>query len=107
MSKKTVKIYMMPVEYPCGPQSSCCGPMGQSEEVIQELKGAIEEEFNLSVEVINVRQKIEMSATHVMKLLNTFGARALPIIALDGDIVSAGNPFPEDALKAISQNLGL
>lgn len=102
---KTVKIYMMPLEYPCGPQSSCCGPIGQSAEVIQELKNAIEKELNLAVDVINVREGVNMSELQVIKLLNTFGAIALPIIALDGKVVSMGNPSSQDAIQTIRQKL--
>lgn len=102
---KGVKIYMMPIEYPCGPQSSCCGPIGQSEEVIRELKTAIEKELNLNVDVINVRDGVNMSELQVIRLLNTFGATALPIIALDRDVVSMGNPSPHEAVQAIRQKL--
>lgn len=102
---KSIKIYMMPLEYPCGPQSSCCGPIGQSEGEIQELKSAIEKEFNLNVEIVNIRDGVDMTESQVIKLLNTFGAMALPLIALDGDVVSVGNPFPQEAVQAIKQKL--
>ncbi|MEW6214775.1 MAG: hypothetical protein AB1478_06155 [Nitrospirota bacterium] len=105
VNAKTVKIYMMPLEFPCGPNSACCGPIGQSDEVIQGLKGTIEKELNLGVEVINVRQKMKMSDVQVVRLLNTFGPMALPLIALDGDVVSMGNPSPEEAVQAIRQKL--
>lgn len=104
LNGKTVKIYMMPLEFPCGPQSSCCGPIGQSDEEIKGLKDAIEKELNLDVEVINVR-RIKMSEVSVVRLLNTFGPMALPLIALDGNVVSMGNPSPHEAVQAIKQKL--
>jgi hypothetical protein len=39
---KVIKIFTMKQEFPCGPQSTCCGPVGQTEEEISELKNAIE-----------------------------------------------------------------
>jgi len=104
---KTVKIYMMPLEYPCGPQSSCCGPIGQSKETINELKDAIGKELQLHVEVLNIKEdKLKLSDDgQVLKLINTFGAMALPIIALDGKIVSMGTPLPEQAVQAIREKL--
>lgn len=105
--RMTVKIYMMPLEYPCGPQSSCCGPIGQSEETINELKDAIRKELQLHVEVLNVKEdKLKLSGDgQVIKLLNTFGPIALPIITLDGKVVSMGNPSPEEAVRAIREKL--
>jgi len=101
----TLKIYMMPLEFPCGPQSACCGPIGQSEEEIKGLKETIEKELKLNVEVINVKDGVRMSETQVIRLLNTFGAMALPIIALNGKIISMGNPSPDEAVNVIKQNL--
>lgn len=101
---KTVKIYMMPIEYPCGPQSSCCGPIGQSDEMIQELRNAIEKELNLTVEVINVR-RIKISDASVIRLFNTFGPMALPIIALNSKILSMGTLMPEQTIQVIKENL--
>ncbi len=101
---KTAKIYMMPIEYPCGPQSSCCGPIGQSDEMIQGLRNAIEKELNLTVEVINVR-RIKISDVPVIRLLKTFGPMALPIIALNSKIVSMGTLTPEQAIQVIKENL--
>ncbi len=102
---KTVKIYMVPLEFPCGPQSTCCGPTGQSNEVIQELKNAIEKELNLNVQVINVKYTVIMAESNVIKLMNTFGVNALPIIALNGEVISMGNASPQEAVQAIRMKL--
>ena len=40
--KKEVKIFTMEQQFPCGPKSSCCGPIGQSEQEVTSLKTAIE-----------------------------------------------------------------
>ncbi|MEW6409997.1 MAG: hypothetical protein AB1488_07785 [Nitrospirota bacterium] len=103
---KTIKIYMMPLEYPCGPQSACCGPIGQSEEEIKGLKETIERELRVNVGLIDVKKEgIRLSDSQVLKLLNTFGAMALPVIALDDKVVSMGNLSPQQAVQALRQKL--
>lgn len=103
-NNKSVRIFMMPLTFPCGPQSACCGPMGQSEEEIHNLKVAIEKELSYFVEVKNVLLREDMQAhPGILNLLRGLGPMALPIIALDGEVVSLGNPTPEQAVSAIRE----
>jgi len=99
---KTVRIFMLPQQFPCGPQSSCCGPIGQSEEEIQSLKSTIEKELSCQVKVLNVMNGKEMKHyLPIVRLVRSFGPMALPIITLDSEIVSMGNPTPEQAVSVI------
>ncbi len=81
---KTIKIYIMPLEYPCGPQSACCGPIGQSEEEIKGLKETIERELRVNVGLIDVKKEgIRLSDSQVLKLLNPlvpWHCRLLPLM---------------------------
>jgi len=105
-NNKTVKIFMMSQQFPCGPQSSCCGPIGQTEEEIQALKNAIEREIKCNVEVVNVMNGKEMRKhLEILRLIRSFGPMALPIITLDNEVVSMGNPKPEEAISAIREKI--
>lgn len=103
---KTVRIFMMFQQFPCGPQSSCCGPVGQTEEEIQSLKGAIEKETGYQVAVLNVANDGEITDyPQIVRILDSFGTGALPIITLDGEVVSLGNPTPEQAVLALRDKI--
>lgn len=102
----TIRIFTMPQEFPCGPQSSCCGPVGQSEEEIQSLKEALERQLSCPVEVINVRDGKQMrNYLHIVRLLHAFGPGATPIVTLDDEVISLGTPTPEQAVAAIREKL--
>lgn len=102
----TVRIFMSPQQFPCGPQSTCCGPVGQSEEEIQNLKIAIETELDLNVEVLNSSDEQNMNNfSQIQKLIRSFGPKALPIISLDEEVISLGNPVPEQAVSAIRDKM--
>ncbi len=97
---------MQSQEFPCGPQSSCCGPIGQSEEEVQKLKDAIETQLGCEVEVINVTDGSKMKNHHqVVRLIRSLGPMSLPIIGLNGEVVSIGNPKPEEAVLAINEKM--
>lgn len=103
---KTVRIFMLPQQFPCGPQSSCCGPIGQTEEEVQNLKTTIERELDCRVEVLNAMNGKDMSNhLQILRLIRSFGPMALPVIALDDDIVSLGDPMPEQAVSAIRERM--
>lgn len=105
-NERTVRIFMMPLQYPCGPGSACCGPIGQSDEEINKLKKAIEQELKVKVEVLNSMDgKVMKNFLNIVRLLRSFGPNALPIITLDGEVVSIGNPLPEQAVSAIREKL--
>lgn len=103
---KRVTIFRMPLVFPCGPQSACCGPIGQSEEEIQDLKSSIGKELGCLVEVVNVLNGSEMK-DHllIVRLLRAFGPMALPIITLDSEVISIGNPTPGEAVSAIKEKM--
>ncbi len=105
-TNNTVRIFMMPQQFPCGPQSSCCGPIGQTEEEIQVLKDSIQKELALNVDVINVTEGKEMrDYLQIVRLLRSLGPMALPIIALNDEIVSLGMPEPQQAVSAIKEKM--
>ena len=101
---KILKIFMHPREFPCGEQSSCCGPVGQSEEEIQLLKSSIEDEMGYQVEVLNVKNEEQINNyPQVVKLVHSLGPAALPILTLEDEVVSVGNTTPEAVLAAIRE----
>ncbi len=105
-NQKNLQIFMMPQQFPCGHQSSCCGPIGQSEEEVQKLKSALEREFECQVEVIDVTKGTDMkNHLPVVRLFRSFGPAALPIIVLDGEVVSMGVPTPEQAVLAVKEKM--
>ena len=98
---------MMPQEFPCGEQSSCCGPIGQSEQEIQNLKSGIEKELACEVEVLNVKNDDDMrNHPRIVQLVHSLGPKALPILTLEDEVVSMANPTPEKAITAIREKTG-
>ena len=99
---------MTPQNFPCGPQSSCCGPVGQSEEEIENLKSNIQGELGYEVEVFDVTNHDAIkNYEQVVQLLSSYGPRALPILTLGDEVVSIGvNLQPEDAVAAIREKAG-
>ena len=88
--EKVIKIFTLKQEFPCGPQASCCGPVGQTEEEISELKNAIEG-LGFKVEVFDVSNfKDELQYPKVIEVLKNFGKGAIPIITVDDDLACIG-----------------
>jgi len=105
-NNKTVRIFTMPQNFPCGPRSSCCGPIGQSEEEIATLKTKIADELGYDVEVFDVMNHDAVKNYYlVVQLLSSFGPMALPILTLGDEVVSIGNPQPEEAVAAIREKM--
>lgn len=103
-NNKTVRIFTMPQKFPCGPRSPCCGPVGQSEEDIATLKNKIADELCYNVEVIDAMDHDTVKNYYqVSQLLSSFGPMALPILTLEDEVVSIGNPTPEMAVTAIRE----
>jgi len=100
-NNRSVRIFMMPQ------QSSCCGPaVGQTEEEIQSLKSTIEKETGCQVAVSNLFNGGDLTDyPQIVRILNSFGTGALPIIVLDGEVVSMGNLTPEQAVIAIKEKI--
>ncbi|MCX6382936.1 MAG: ParB/RepB/Spo0J family partition protein [Actinobacteria bacterium] len=88
--EKVIKIFTMKQEFPCGPQASCCGPIGQTEEEISELKNAIEG-FGLKVEVFDVSNfKDELLYPKVTEILKNFGLEYVPVITVNDELACIG-----------------
>lgn len=105
--QKTVRIFTMPQQFPCGPQSSCCGPIGQTEEEIKNLKEHLEKNVSgTKVEIHNVMDGAQMKDyRNILTLLRSFGWGILPIIAVNDEPVSMGVPDPQEAIKLIKTKL--
>jgi len=105
-NSKAVRIFTMPLQFPCGPQSACCGPVGQSDEDVQKLKELIEKGLSVKVEVKNVVKGEDMKDhREISALFRTFGPMSLPIIAIGEEVVSMGNPAPDEAVAALREKL--
>jgi hypothetical protein len=103
---KIVRIFTMPLQYPCGPEAACCGPVGQSEEEVRKLKEAIEKGLSVHVEVRNVTTGKDMRDFRpILGLLRTFGPTSLPFIAIADEVVSMGSSAPEEAVAALREKL--
>lgn len=104
-NNKVVKIFTLEQQFPCGPQSSCCGPIGQSEQEVMALKNAIEK-LGLEVETYDV-QKMKNLQEHqqVFKLLRTFGPRAIPVITVGNDVACIGQSDINKSISAIKSKL--
>ncbi len=103
---KIIRIFMMPQQFPCGPQSSCCGPIGQTREEVLNLEKTIEKETGFLSEVYNVKdEKDMMNYIQITQLIRTFDATALPIITLDDEIVCMGSPTPDQVMSAIREKM--
>jgi len=104
--KKEVKIFTMEQQFPCGPQASCCGPTGQSEQEIMALKNAIEK-LGLEVEVYDIQKMKNLQENpRVFKLFSTFGPQAIPVIAVADEVVCIGRSFGiEETISAIKSKM--
>ncbi len=102
-----VRLYYAPLSFPCGPQSSCCGPTGQSEEDLSAWVDALKRSIpGLQVETIDATGQLDPQRDQaVMTLLNSFGAVACPIIAVDGEIVSMGPPVLDELIPMVKSSL--
>lgn len=105
---KTIRIFMLPLQYPCGPDSACCGPVGQSEEEIQNLQSAIQNAFhNEKVEVISVIDGSQMKNNlPVVRLVHSLGVNALPIISLNNEVVCMGTSNPDQVVSVLREKIG-
>lgn len=105
-NNRTVRIFITPQNFPCGEQSSCCGPVGQTDEEIEALKSAVEKELDCQFEVVDVTNgEILNKHREASQLVRTFGLMALPVITLDDEVVSMGSPEPQQAVSAIRSKM--
>ena len=104
---KIVRIFTMPQEFPCGPQSSCCGPIGQTEEEIRTLQNTVEKKLGLTVETLTVETlnvkdgKIMQNHRNILSTLRSLGWGVLPIVALGDKVVCMGLPTPDQIVDAL------
>jgi hypothetical protein len=104
-NNKVVKIFTMEQQFPCGPKSSCCGPIGQSEQEVMALKNAIQK-LGVEVEIYDV-QKIKNLQEHprVFKLFRTFGPQAIPVITVENEVACMGQSEINETISAIKSKL--
>ena len=103
--QKTVKIFTMEQQFPCGPQSSCCGPIGQSEEEIISLKNGIEK-LGIDVEICDIRKMKNLQENpQVFKLFRTFGPQAIPVITVGDEVACMGQSETNEIISAIKGKL--
>jgi hypothetical protein len=104
---KTVKIFTIEQQFPCGAKSNCCGPTGQSEQEVMTLKGAIEK-LGLEVEVYDLQKmrdrNLEKNA-QVFKLFSIFGPGAIPVITMGDEVVCMGQSEISEAVASIKSKL--
>ena len=105
-NQKKAKIFTLPHQYPCGPEATCCGPIGIPEEDIQTLKSIIEKEICPQVEVLDITKEDVMAGhPQIAELFSSLGMKALPIITLNEETVSMGNLASGDAVSAIREKV--
>lgn len=93
-NNKAIKIFTMKKEFPCGPQSSCCGPVGQSEEEVLSLKNDIEKNLNVVVEMFDIKKSKNLEQyPQIFELLKSFGSGATPIITVGDEVVCLGQSY--------------
>jgi len=103
--EKTVKIFTMEQQFPCGPQSSCCGPIGRSEEEITSLKNAIEK-LGIDVEICDIQKMKNLQENpQVFKLFRTFGSQAIPVITVGHEVACIGQSETNEIISAIKGKL--
>jgi hypothetical protein len=102
-----VRLYYWPQSFPCGPQSSCCGPVGQSREEIESYVRRIGSDLpGVTVETFDVSAKLRLERDRpVIKLVNTFGVAACPIFVANGEVVSMGPPAMAELMDLLRARL--
>jgi len=102
---KKAKIFTVAQQFPCGPNSCCCGPVGQSEEYVLSLKNAIEK-LGLDVEVHDLAKiKDKKENPQALKLFGTFGAQVTPIITIGDEVISMGKTDLNDTIAEMKSKL--
>ena len=93
-NSKLIKIFTMKQEFPCGPQASCCGPIGQSEEEILSLKNEIEKNLDVTVEILDIKNTKNLEQhPQIFELIKSFGLGATPIIAVGDEVACVGQSY--------------
>jgi hypothetical protein len=105
--RASVRLYYVPQTFPCGPQSSCCGPVGQTEAELEEYTRRVREALpDVALDVIDVARPLQLGRDGpVIRLLNTFGHAACPVFSLNGEVVSMGPPALDELVDLIRTKL--
>lgn len=105
--QKTIKIFTVPQQFPCGPKSSCCGPIGLTEDEVNSLVNTVKKLFSGEIKVFNLMEKeIQKNNRETVSLVSSLGWGCLPIISLDSKIVSVGKPSSDkELLETLKSNL--
>jgi len=104
-TKRVAKLFTMEQQFPCGPKSSCCGPVGQSTEQVTTLKNAIQE-LGLDVETFDLATLSDSDENApALKLFRAFGPQVTPIISIDGQVVTMGQPDIAETISTIKSKL--
>ncbi len=106
-NEASVRIYYLPQSFPCGPESACCGPVGQSPEelagYVTALKTAI---AGVEPQLIDASAKLNLGRDlPAIKLLNAFGASASPIFMVGSEVVSMGPPAMAEVAGLVAAKL--
>jgi hypothetical protein len=106
-TKATLRLYYLPQSFPCGPESACCGPVGQSEEELRGYAMHLREALpGVELEAIDMSGKTNLGRDlAAIKLLNTFGAAACPIVTVNGEVVSMGPPSISELIELAGTKL--
>lgn len=104
-NNKIVRIFTAPLQFPCGPNASCCGPIGQSDDDVKKLSTAIRN-LGVEVEVHNIMEDgFARRFPSVTSLLGSFGPGIVPILSIGDEVISMGTPTPEEAVHAVKERL--
>ena len=102
-NNKVVSIFTAPLQFLCGPNASCCGPIGQSEDDVKKLSDAIRN-LGVDVEINNIMEDgFAERFPIIANLLGSFGPGIVPILAIGDEVVSIGIPTPEEAVQAVKE----
>jgi len=100
----TVTLYYMPQSFPCGPNSGCCGPVGQSDAELQQWTQAVHDALpDVTIEPVNVSEMERGRNPSVERLLDTFGVTGLPVFAVGDEVVSMGLPNCDELVNLIRE----
>ncbi len=111
--KPVLRIYYVPQAFPCGPDSSCCGLIGQSQEELQQYRAEPEKALpGVAIETINADKasggKLDLRRDMpAIRLLNSFGYAACPIVVLNDEVISMGPPVLEELVTLVREKLAL
>lgn len=104
-NNKVVRIFTAPLQFPCGPNSSCCGPIGQSDEDVKKLSAAIKN-LGVEVDVHNIMEEgFNKRFPSIGNLLGSFGPGIVPVLSIGDEIISMGTPTIEEAVQAVKEKL--